>query len=435
MECPNPTSLKTARLVGDPVDAITGANTDCSLEFELPGPIPLYWRRCYDSFQNTRRFSLGWGHAHYYDRRLQFDADGIRYIGPAGAPVHFPPLESDGDDAAGGGFLLRRISMLHYRLFESGHPSMEFQFRDPSRSTPVKSLRAYRRSVHFHYDADEHLELIVDSSDRRIRVEHDQEGKVLALVREATGGQPEMRLIEYQYDQAGNLVRGVDAYNHRFRFAYDAANRMTIRTDRRNYSFHFEYDKEGRCVHSWGDGGLHDTRLRYMPEQKCTVVTRADGGDWLYIYDDSNSLLKVVEPDGGVRQFQYDQQGRLEQETAPSGEVSTVIYNALGGEESRIPDPAVAPPLLNLMPIAEDPHPPNPTLPQPVAGPVEWEHGGLIDPTQVELPPPDDPSLGDLPDRVRSAIATSPPPLPHRPASPCGSRCSPPTPAGWSLMN
>ena len=63
--------LKGRHLVGDPVDVVTGANTDVKFDFELPGPLPLRWRRYYSSARNTVACPLGLGaqpRARPYDR-------------------------------------------------------------------------------------------------------------------------------------------------------------------------------------------------------------------------------------------------------------------------------------------------------------------------------------------------------------------------------
>ncbi|HMJ66218.1 MAG TPA: DUF6531 domain-containing protein, partial [Candidatus Binatia bacterium] len=77
------------RLVGDPVDTLTGAVFDKKLEFRLTGPLELWWWRHYDSSQNHRRFALGWGQTHDFDRALRFDADGISYHAPVGRMFGF----------------------------------------------------------------------------------------------------------------------------------------------------------------------------------------------------------------------------------------------------------------------------------------------------------------------------------------------------------
>ena len=72
------------RLVGDPVDTLTGAVTDRMLDFRLTGPIELRWYRHYDSTQSHRSFSIGNGSAHEYDRCLSIVADGLLYEEPVG---------------------------------------------------------------------------------------------------------------------------------------------------------------------------------------------------------------------------------------------------------------------------------------------------------------------------------------------------------------
>src|SRR5262252_4547073 len=108
MECDNYTPDERRRLVGDPVDVVSGANTYRVVDFRLPGPLPLEWRRYYNSTQNDRLRRLGWGHTHEFDRRLHVDADGLRYVGPDGEPIGFPPLGADGEEFVRAGFVLRR---------------------------------------------------------------------------------------------------------------------------------------------------------------------------------------------------------------------------------------------------------------------------------------------------------------------------------------
>src|SRR5262245_7648866 len=148
------------RLVGDPVDVVTGANTDVYREFVLPGPIPFVWRRHYDSSRNDRMFALGWGHTHEYDRRLQFDLDGLRYSGPLGQGINFPPLLVDGEQYAVGGFVIRRIDLRHYWISEPGSPTMEFEFQGSQPSAPLKALRQGQATIGFEYGPAGQLERI-----------------------------------------------------------------------------------------------------------------------------------------------------------------------------------------------------------------------------------------------------------------------------------
>src|SRR5262249_34187839 len=112
---------RSHRLVGDPIDVVTGANTDLTVDFRLHGPLPLRWRRHYNSARNKITTPLGWGHTHDYDRTLTQDLDGVRYVEPDGNVVAFPHLDVD-ENAASGGFLLRRRTATAYELFQAGQP-------------------------------------------------------------------------------------------------------------------------------------------------------------------------------------------------------------------------------------------------------------------------------------------------------------------------
>src|SRR5579862_275958 len=105
-------------LVGDPVSVITGANVDRALDLQMPGQINLRWVRHYDSAQCRSRYSLGWGHTHEYDRRLIFDTDGVRYVGPLGSVVGFSPPTTDGQKVTADSSTLHRISDTLYRVYQ-----------------------------------------------------------------------------------------------------------------------------------------------------------------------------------------------------------------------------------------------------------------------------------------------------------------------------
>src|SRR5262245_34146398 len=105
-----------AFVVGDPVDVVSGANLDRQKDFELAGPIPLRWYRYYDSRRNWEPGPLGWSQTHAYDRRLVFDLDGIRHVGPVGKPIGFPILERNTQEASAGGLRLQRVNARTYMV-------------------------------------------------------------------------------------------------------------------------------------------------------------------------------------------------------------------------------------------------------------------------------------------------------------------------------
>src|SRR6266849_4176222 len=116
------------RIVGDPIDVVTGANYLEILDFQLAGPLPLLWKRWYHTALTTQRLALGWGHTHEFDHTLTLDLDGIRYTTPLRDIISFPPLDADGDSAAADGLVLERLSERVFALHERGKPSLEFKF-------------------------------------------------------------------------------------------------------------------------------------------------------------------------------------------------------------------------------------------------------------------------------------------------------------------
>jgi RHS repeat-associated protein len=386
------------RLVGDPVDVVTGANLDVNREFTLPGPLPLIWRRHYDSSKCDRMFALGWGHTHSYDHRLQFDIDGLRYTGPLGNAVKFPPVLSDGAQCATGGFVLRRINLMRYHIIDPAGPVTEFEFRDFETPAPLKALRQGEASMAFGYGKTGHLESVRDSQGRLIRVEHDPKGRILGLTL-FDDRRPEGRaLLSYRYDAAGNLIQGIDAYRNSFGFKYDQHNRMISRTDRRGYSFHFEYDADGRCVRSYGEDGLLEVRLRYLIKERVTVVTRADNGQWQYFYDESGSVTRIIDPYGGVRAFIFDVNGRVTEEIGPKGDVTQWVYdpdgNLLGKRSS----------LGHFSSDPDGPLRPDQRVHRAPARPIQCEYGDMSSLMKAAPHEAANDNLHGFPDSVRRLI-------------------------------
>src|SRR5213594_176100 len=113
------------RFVGDPIDVITGANTDAAVDLVQRGPILFQWVRYYSSARSKTHCSLGWGQSHDFDRLLHRDLDGLRYEDPFGGTVGFPDL-AIGDSEAAGGMLLTRSAEHFYVVAQPGQPNQEF---------------------------------------------------------------------------------------------------------------------------------------------------------------------------------------------------------------------------------------------------------------------------------------------------------------------
>ncbi len=352
-------------VVGDPIDVVTGASLDTQTDFALAGPLPIRWHRNYDSGKAAMPGSLGWGQFHEFDRRLVFDLDGMRYVGPTGDVVGFPYLDRDGQSSSLAGVTVRREKSRQYVVQTPGEPLATYDLADGRTFASLTAISRGSARVSFGYDKDGLLHSITDSKGRTIRAENDAFGRLGRLT--LLDGTRSRRLAEYQYDSAGNLVRMTDPYGHVFQSRFDRDHRQVTRIDRRGYAFQFEYDRAGRCVRAGGHDGTDEVRLKYDPELRMTVVTKRDGGDWTYFYDDTGVVTRILAPDGGIAQFNRDETGRVAEEVDPLGNKTRRVFSAAGAVIGRLD------PLGTYRPRGDDSTGPPPH--RVPANPAQWDFG------------------------------------------------------------
>jgi RHS repeat-associated protein len=387
---------------------VTGASVDVQRDFQLIGPLPFHWRRYYDSSKNQFLGALGWGHTHEYDRALRFDSDGVRYVHPVGQEVGFPPLTEDGETCARMGVTLERVSAQVFVVRQRGEPAMEFAFTGARAVARLARVFRGKHAISFTHGTTGCLERITDSLGRAIRVQTDKDGRILALVLLGSEPKKNRKLLECTYDQAGNLTSCVDPYGHPFSFGFDANNRMVTATDRRGYSFHYAYDKAGRCIRSAGEDGLHEVRLRYLPNERATMVTKADGGQWQYFYNPQSMLTQVVDPYGGVVKYSFDDQGRPVEELDPKGNVTRLCYDASGDLIGKVS------PLGRLTPVPDSTAAVRKKERVGTCA-LEWEHGYLLRREEILPPSCDDPALRKVPFATAKLVQTVSPDQIHAP--------------------
>jgi RHS repeat-associated protein len=386
------------RFVGDPIDVVTGANTDIITDLAQRGPFPFRWKRYYSSARSKTPCSLGWGHSHAFDCLLVRDLDGLHYQDPMGSVIGFGEPTYTPSSAAG--MSLDWTGPHSYLISQPGKPNQEFHFRPGFGVARLARLRMGEFTIEFRYSDIGVLREIIDSRGRLIRVTSDSSGRILKLALfDPKTGKDGALLLAYEYDRAGNLIRATDAYRTTLSFAYDPANRMTRRTDRRGYSFHFEYDDESRCIHSRGDDGLLEVFLDYQPDANTTIVRRGDGGQWIYAYNDNKTITRITDPYGNRTEFTLDKLGRPALEIDPNGNVTILHYDWRGGHDYRI-DPNG-----NVLPTKEaysGPFDPLAYLLPKTA--LEWDCGHLVDAMTIRPPQANDPLLARFPAPVVNTV-------------------------------
>jgi RHS repeat-associated protein len=365
------------QLVGDPVDTYSGAVVERQRDVRLAGPLPLEWWRVYNSQYCDKVFALGRGQSHEFASVLKFDLDGIRFEGPLGQPVWFPPLVKNGQSVSNAGKRLSRVDRLVYRLHEYSQPVRQFVFAEGSSVASIDRLVSGSHEVRFHYNRQNQLESITDSLQNEICIEFNNQGFLATAYFPKTKSRDRRTLVRYDYDKRGNVEVVTDIYGNALKFTYDAASRLSSRTDRNGHTFAYVYDARGRCIQTAGTDGVLDHRLEYEVEKQATKVTQGSGAVWRYRYE-LGKLVAVEDPMGGQRKFVYNDKGQLEQELDCHNNATLAIYNDDGALVGKLDS------LGNYRAHPVDLDAPDPRNHRVAQNPAEYEYGRLVDVDVIE---------------------------------------------------
>jgi len=357
-----------------PVDVVTGrAFTHPITDLELPGPLPLQFRRMYSSKMARRDAGLGYGWGHTFGWELEVEWRRIRVWNEQGIAVDFPAVEVGAEVVGPWGWLLRRDATGFALDVDDG---VWRRFAPADERGERYQLAAVedrnRNRIALTYEKGRLVE-ILDSAGRMVRVTSTKEGRIASLeVKNAVAQGQWVAFAVYAYDEQGDLTSATDAEGFTARYAYDDDHRLTTDTDRVGLAFHFVYDQEGRCIQSWGDypgkrdpslaenlpkmlgdhetraKGIHHCRFDYGPNGYSEVadstqvrrffgnkhgtldMSDSGGGITKATYRDDGHILSRRNPMGAVTRFERDVRGRLVKVTDPLGRVTAVERDASG---------------------------------------------------------------------------------------------------------
>ncbi|WP_437655320.1 RHS repeat-associated core domain-containing protein [Sorangium sp. So ce1182] len=348
---------------GHPVNPVTGANVGECVDYEEAGPLPFRWGRSYSSANADREGPMGRGFRHTYEHGLAVDLDRVVYTDPEGQDLEIPlPGPKELQTFRDGYGLRLRVEEAHvyYELSRRGEPTIEFVRERRSGAAPrLSRLLSPAAHVDFLHDALGRMSGMLErarAATIETRLVLDQRGHVVE-VRRGPRGDRELPLIAaYSYDHASCLSAWQDPLGAREVYAYDAARRLSRITYRNGYSFHYTYDEQGRCIEEHGDDGLWRVALRYEPEQRRTLVTRADGGEWIYQFDGDGTITSIRDPYGGTIERTLDKQGQVVGQVGPGARSLRFLHDASSGEILGAIDEfdTLRPPL------GQQPNPPDP---------------------------------------------------------------------------
>ncbi|MFZ4702975.1 MAG: DUF6531 domain-containing protein, partial [Candidatus Methylumidiphilus sp.] len=275
---------------GEPVSMATGEELLEQVDFTWDGPLALDWARFYRTGQSGIDWQLGHGWLTPLDEWLDVTETSVAYHDREGRTIEFPLPDR-------GSYSLNMPEQLrlyreesHYRLTGEDGPDRLF-------ATGQGRCRLLR----WQNDTGQSVELIYGEAGQ-VQALESSWGKVLLIQREvgriAAIGPASLGVmgyefaaapfVRYQYDAAGDLTAALNRLDEGERYAYQN-HAITRRTLASGFSFHFEWDRhtpEGRCTHSWGDGGVYDTRFEWTDSGISRAID-SRGGISEYMHDNN----------------------------------------------------------------------------------------------------------------------------------------------------
>jgi RHS repeat-associated protein len=356
----------------EPVDLVQGIVIYDGTDFELPGPIPLKWTRSWNS-DSKHEGVLGHGTHWGYDLSVHEYAseDATVVLLGDGRSALFEQLRYTGDSDYNRHekLTLTRTDLNEYQLQDHA-AQLYYSFRKLDEKYHLYAIRNEAGfMISFHYNSKGYLLQVIDSAGRNLQLKNDSKGRITEVM--ARHRAKEQLLVRYDYNEAGDLSAITDALDQTTSIQYHN-HLMVKKTDRNKQTFYWEYDKSGRCIHTWGDGGLLEGWIAYHPGQGYNEVTNAlgqtttyyyspefavtqikdplgnsnfteytdhfeiyreideEGNLTGYSYDERGNRIKIEQADGSIHACSYDAEDRLTQVTDPQGGSRTYIYYKKG---------------------------------------------------------------------------------------------------------
>ncbi len=336
----------------EPVDLVQGIVIYDATDFELTGPIPLIWERSWNS-DSPFNGALGHGAHLSYDMRVQEFATAaatVVLMGDGRSAVFEPlPYVGNADHNRHEKLTLTRKDIDEYQLFDQ-RKRLSYHFHKLQPQDEQYRLYAIRNEagfmISFHYNSKGCLARVIDSAGRQLHVDNDPEGRITRVT--ARHRDKTQVLVQYAYNNAGDLVEITDALQQSTRVQYQD-HRMVSRTDRNGQTFYWEYDDKGRCTHTWGDGGILEGYIEYQPAAGYNRVTNSLGATTTYYYTPDFAVTQVKDPlnfstyteytdhfeiyreideEGNLTGYTYDERGNRTRIEQPDGSAYTFAYDA-----------------------------------------------------------------------------------------------------------
>ncbi|CAM2163445.1 Rhs family protein [Burkholderia latens] len=356
---------------GHPVNVITGGKIldgADDTDFELPGPLPIVWRRFYSSHDDRADSLLGPGWSVPISVELQLVRDrgevvSITYWDEQGRDIVCPAV-SPGEShysvpegmylicTAGGHYVVETVDGL-YRDFGRA--------RTIADTETLKLRRLEDRNGNW-------IEVTQETAGDVIRPArlHDSAGRLLTLAYDdvhperiaaveltlGVDGEQSETLVRYTYTDAGELAAVTDRSGHtgrRFAYEHGLMVQHTLRGGLQCFYAWQGTGRDARVVRHWTDDGeaytfdadltqrevtITDqlgriTRWTWNEDQQPTHHVDAEGHVWMLEWNAMRQLISATDPAGHVTRFEYDERGRQTARIDALGQTARTEWNGI----------------------------------------------------------------------------------------------------------
>ena len=332
---------------GDPVSMCTGEEILELIDFDLPGPLPLQFKRTYRSSQCHEQLGLGYGwrsnfHLHIEAAKNAADEPRLVLHDDEGRRLFFTPVApGQTSHQLAEGLALRHEDNGSQVLLRPDNTHWVFvpantDIKQPKRWVLHQIFDSLGNVLQLYYDRYQRLSRIDYTRKRGIELYYDQQGLISRI--EAVENTPEglkaldVVLAQYHFDAQRDLIAATNQACQTEHYGYQG-HLLAVRQRASGFKHYFSWQGEGpaaRCSRNWGDDGYYDYKFQYDDSQRLTLSTDSRGQRWQYFHNERNQLIKKVAPDGAIWRYTWNNQGKKIAETAPNGAATRYYYNDVG---------------------------------------------------------------------------------------------------------
>jgi len=324
-----------------PVEVAEGYFYTDNEDFSLSGMIPLVWERTWYSY-SPYEGPLGYGWHHSYDMAIGFDWEArvatIRMNDGRGVDIELPnspdkptfhrleKLYLCVDES--GRYYVKDTSGLCYYFTETAYP---MKGSERKQQLLEKIVDRNGHQIQLSYKANGALTQLIDSAERTLTFETDNEGRITKVYAPHPKQAKEQFVIaQYSYSEEGDLLTHTDALGQPMHFAYQ--NHLMVKEIWRNGTvWTFKYDGKGtgaKCIEVRGTDDLLHYTFDYS-DPHCTLV-RDSLGYTKAFHHYNGRVIKYIDPEKGEWNSHYNSFSELEMETDPLGNTTSYLHDKWG---------------------------------------------------------------------------------------------------------